>query len=142
MTRSKQLFHGLLIVLALTLPNAALAHGPTPQKAEETIHIDAAPAEVWKIVGDVSAFADWQPQLSAVRASEGNDEIADTVGAGDTFNAGMLASLHRADLLHKDAIASLSGDAVHDALLWGAKAAAVTVSRPGANPPWAEEIEF
>tara|TARA_R100001132_G_C3263731_1_gene87154 strand:+ start:78 stop:1001 length:924 start_codon:yes stop_codon:yes gene_type:complete len=69
-------------------------------------------------------------------------EVADTVGAGDTFNAGMLASLHRADLLHKDAIASLSGDAVHDALLWGAKAAAVTVSRPGANPPWAEEIEF
>ena len=81
MIRSKQLLHGLLVVLALALPIAALAHGPTPQKAQETIHIDAAPAEVWKVVGDLSAFADWQPQLSAVQASEGNDEIADKVGA-------------------------------------------------------------
>ncbi|MAY62297.1 MAG: carbohydrate kinase [Rhizobiales bacterium] len=69
-------------------------------------------------------------------------EVADTVGAGDTFNAGILASLHRAGRLDKDAIANLSGDEIHDALLWGAKAAAVTVSRPGANPPWAEEISF
>lgn len=69
-------------------------------------------------------------------------EVADTVGAGDTFNAGMLASLHRAGRLDKAAIATLSGDEIHDALLWGAKAAAVTVSRPGANPPRAEEIGF
>lgn len=69
-------------------------------------------------------------------------EVADTVGAGDTFNAGILASLYRAGRLDKGAIAGLSGDDVHDALLWGAKAAAVTVSRPGANPPWAEEIGF
>ncbi|TDH38160.1 carbohydrate kinase [Pseudohoeflea suaedae] len=69
-------------------------------------------------------------------------DVADTVGAGDTFNAGMLASLHRAGQLDKGAIAGLSGDDIHDALLWGAKAAAVTVSRPGANPPWAEEIGF
>jgi fructokinase len=69
-------------------------------------------------------------------------EVADTVGAGDTFNAGILASLKRGNLLGKDAVAALDADQVRDALALGAKTAAITVSRPGANPPWAHEIGF
>ena len=68
--------------------------------------------------------------------------VADTVGAGDTFNAGILASLKRDDLLSKQAMKTLSAEAIRNALRLGAKAAAVTVSRPGANPPWASEIGF
>ncbi|AZO42354.1 carbohydrate kinase [Mesorhizobium sp. M7D.F.Ca.US.005.01.1.1] len=67
-------------------------------------------------------------------------EVVDTVGAGDTFNAGILASLHEQGLLTKAAIASLSQSAIGKALALGAKAAAVTVSRAGANPPWRHEI--
>lgn len=66
--------------------------------------------------------------------------VVDTVGAGDTFNAGILASLHEQGMLTKAAIATLSKDAIHKALALGAKAAAVTVSRAGANPPWRHEI--
>ncbi len=68
--------------------------------------------------------------------------VADTVGAGDTFNAGILASLKRDNVLSKQAIRTLSAAAIGNALQLGAKAAAVTVSRPGANPPWADEIGF
>lgn len=67
-------------------------------------------------------------------------EVVDTVGAGDTFNAGVLASLHRAGALSKPAIAALDSDAIRAALALGAQAAAVTVSRAGANPPWASEL--
>jgi fructokinase len=67
-------------------------------------------------------------------------QVVDTVGAGDTFNAGILASLHDQGLLGKDAIANLSEQELHTALGLGAKAAAVTVSRAGANPPWRHEI--
>lgn len=66
--------------------------------------------------------------------------VADTVGAGDTFNAGVLASLHRGGLLTKSAVASLDEGQVRAALELGAKAAAVTVSRAGANPPWDHEL--
>lgn len=66
--------------------------------------------------------------------------VVDTVGAGDTFDAGVLASLKLAGLLNKKAVASLSEQAIRDALTLGAKAAAVTVSRAGANPPFAREI--
>lgn len=69
-------------------------------------------------------------------------EVADTVGAGDTFNAGLLASLKSKSLLSKRRIASLSEQEISDALSLGIRAASVTVSRAGANPPFAEEIGF
>ena len=66
--------------------------------------------------------------------------VADTVGAGDTFNAGVLAALHRAKALHKPALATLPDPTLDAALTLGTRAAAVTVSRAGANPPWADEL--
>ena len=66
--------------------------------------------------------------------------VADTVGAGDTFNAGVLAALHQAGVLSKAAVAALPDAVLDAALSLGTRAAAVTVSRPGANPPWADEL--
>lgn len=66
--------------------------------------------------------------------------VADTVGAGDTFNAGVLAALHEAGALSKAGIAALPDATLDAALGLGVRAAAVTVSRPGANPPWRSEL--
>lgn len=66
--------------------------------------------------------------------------VVDTVGAGDTFDAGILASLKMDNLLTKAQVANLDEQALRNALALGAKAAAITVSRAGANPPWAKEI--
>jgi len=66
--------------------------------------------------------------------------VADTVGAGDTFNAGVLAALDRAGALRRAALAALPDSTLDAALTLGTRAAAVTVSRAGANPPWAHEL--
>lgn len=66
--------------------------------------------------------------------------VADTVGAGDTFNAGVLAALHEAGALTKAALAALPDAVLDAALTLGTRAAAVTVSRAGANPPWRHEL--
>ena len=66
--------------------------------------------------------------------------VVDTVGAGDTFNAGLLAGLQQANKLTKAHVADLDEATLRAALALGAKAAAVTVSRAGANPPWAHDL--
>ncbi len=73
--------------LALWLGTAApaLAHGPTPQKAEEKITIAAPPAKVWdalKQFGDVS----WNSSVKKAEATGGNDSGATrtiTLESGD-----------------------------------------------------------
>ena len=62
-------------------------------------------------------------------------EVVDTVGAGDTFNAGVLASL-----TETGGIAEATDERLRAALDLGVAAAAVTVSRAGANPPRRAEI--
>jgi fructokinase len=68
--------------------------------------------------------------------------VADTVGAGDTFNAGLLAGLHRAGALTPEGLAALDDATLHAALDLGVRAAAVTVSREGADPPTAAELSL
>lgn len=67
--------------------------------------------------------------------------VVDTVGAGDTFNAGILNALDQADALDKRALDTADAALIRSCLERGITAAAVTVSRAGANPPWASELE-
>ena len=67
-------------------------------------------------------------------------EVADTIGAGDAFTAGMLAQMDGTGRLTKAGIGRLTSDEMADALGFAAKVAAVTVGRAGADPPWREEL--
>lgn len=66
--------------------------------------------------------------------------VVDTVGAGDSFNAGAVAALHGMRVLSKSVLAQLTPMHLRAALWLGIKAATVTVSRPGASPPWLNEL--
>lgn len=66
--------------------------------------------------------------------------VVDTVGAGDTFNAGVLAYFQANDLLRKEVLMHIPSKSMEAALAYGARVAAITVSRAGANPPWAREL--
>jgi len=67
-------------------------------------------------------------------------DVVDTVGAGDTINAGILCSLRDQTLLTKADIAALTPGQIEAVLRFSAKAAAFTVSRAGANPPTRDEM--
>ncbi len=69
--------------------------------------------------------------------------VADTIGAGDTFGAGLIDALWERGRLGaegRDALAALPREEVTAVLEHAARAAAVTVSRPGADPPYRHEL--
>ncbi|MDZ5698412.1 carbohydrate kinase [Chelativorans sp. M5D2P16] len=88
--------------------------------------------------GGRGAAAFWNGGSAVVEAVP--VEVVDTVGAGDAFNAGMLAALREAGALSKAGVARLQEGTVRDALAFAARVAAITVSRAGANPPWRAEM--
>jgi fructokinase len=71
-------------------------------------------------------------------------EVADTVGAGDSFMSGLIDGLWSAGLLgaaHRIALGGIDADVLVPILERCVRIAAVTVSRPGANPPRAAELD-
>ena len=66
--------------------------------------------------------------------------VADTVGAGDSFSAGILAGLHAKGLLRKDLLGNVPKDDLVSVLELGAAVSAVTSTRVGANPPFRREL--
>jgi fructokinase len=67
-------------------------------------------------------------------------DVVDTIGAGDTVNAALLHGLSAQDALSADGLASLGADGWTRLLRFAARAAAITCSRAGAEPPYASEV--
>ena len=66
--------------------------------------------------------------------------VADTVGAGDAFMSGLLAALTCAEMRSVAAIGAVPLEKWKDVFQVALQSAAITVSRPGANPPSSEEL--
>ena len=66
--------------------------------------------------------------------------LVDTVGAGDTFQAALLAGLAERGLLNREAIARLTPDVLGAVTAFAARAAALTCSRRGADLPRRHEL--
>ncbi len=66
--------------------------------------------------------------------------LVDTVGAGDTFQAALLASLAEQGRLSAGALPSLNAAALHALLEFANRAAALTCSRRGADLPRRSEL--
>lgn len=70
--------------------------------------------------------------------------VADTVGAGDSFMAGLVDGLWSAGLLgatRRDALHEIDTPTAEQVLARCVRIAALTVSRRGANPPRADELD-
>ncbi len=110
-----------------------------PGRAPEAVIADwlaTGPALV--IVTRGGAGADAVAESGALHVDAPVTEVVDTIGAGDSFMAGLLAALADRDLLgaeRRDALRAIDTAAVADVVGFAARCAAITVSRAGANPP-------
>jgi fructokinase len=83
--------------------------------------------------------ATWYSAGGRVDVAAVEVEVADTIGAGDPFAAGVLDALTDLDALG-GRLTGLEHDGIEFVLRHAASAAAITVSRPGADPPYRHEL--
>lgn len=67
-------------------------------------------------------------------------QVVDTVGAGDSFSGGMLASLVQRSIHSREALLHLEASELEHVLQYGAAVSAITCTRAGANPPDAATV--
>ncbi|MBP2370321.1 carbohydrate kinase family protein [Pseudonocardia parietis] len=104
--------------------------------------LELGPAVVVVTLGADGVLAGTASGLHSVLPGREID-VVDTVGAGDSFSAAMLAGLHRRGLLGalaRDDLYRIDRASLDGVLAEAVTAAAITCSRHGANPPTRAEL--
>ncbi|WP_427023850.1 carbohydrate kinase family protein [Aureimonas ureilytica] len=92
-------------------------------------------------LGEHGAVAATRSGVTA-RAPGRSITVADTVGAGDTFQAALLAGLKEGGHLSDEAAGSLGEEALGELLGFAVRAAAITCSRRGADLPRRADLDL
>ena len=108
----------------------------TPEQAAAKLHGFGVPLAIVSLGAD-GAFASLRGEQ--VRVPVAGTAVVDTVGAGDSFHGGLVHYLGTLGRLG-GRLDELTVDELREALEFASRVAAVTVSRAGANPPWAHEL--
>jgi fructokinase len=122
---------------------AFLFPGTTPARLAERLLDGDRPTQLVVVtMGGDGAMAATRSSRFAVPAVP--VVVVDTVGAGDTFTAALLAGLAEAGLLSRGALTAgmaAEPDLLRDIVGQALAAAALTCTRPGADPPTAGELK-
>ncbi len=70
----------IIIGIFLTFVSfSVFAHGPSPQKVEKSITINASPDKVWAIVKDFGSFQKWEPLVSDIKLEKKGEDTLRTL---------------------------------------------------------------
>jgi fructokinase len=83
----------------------------------------------------------WRTGHAPISVSAPQVEVVDTIGAGDTFTAGLSVALLAAGVVHPAQLGVLTDEAWWTAMRFAATAAALNCTREGADPPTLAAVE-
>ena len=112
--------------------------GPGPMEQQARALLAKGPVVV--LITDGGAGAHLFRGADHIHQPAPRVSVVDTVGAGDTCNAGFLAGLEDGGLLRRDLLAQAGSDALGHALSLAVRVAGVTVTRAGADAPWRKDV--
>jgi fructokinase len=100
----------------------------------------AAGAGLFVVTRGAEGAQAWHARAGPIKVAAPRVDVVDSVGAGDSFQAGLLFALRAMDRIKAGTLARMSADELHRALAFATACAAVTCGRPGADPPRLSEI--
>lgn len=78
------MIRAIFFAVAILAAGPLYAHGPTPQRDEQTVTISAPPETVWELVGNPARLAEWHPDVESVEMDDSGAKLQRSV----TFNGG------------------------------------------------------
>lgn len=82
----------------------------------------------------------WHRKAGSIEVESPAVHVVDTIGAGDSFQAALLAGLERLNRIARPQLREISGGELKRALSFACKCAALTCTRAGADPPRSREL--
>jgi len=112
---------------------------PYQQRASALLGQDTSLVVITR--GNDGAVA-WHARAGQIEVAAPKVEVADTIGAGDSFQAALLFALHKQGRIARQTLKDISADELRRALSFAANCAGLTCTRPGADPPWSFEVSW
>lgn len=112
---------------------------PYPQRATALLGQGASLVVVTRGSGGATA---WHAGAGQIEVAAPEVKVADTIGAGDSFQAALLFALHEQGRMARQALKDIAADELRRALSFAADCAGLTCTRPGADPPWRDEVSW
>ena len=82
----------------------------------------------------------WHAGTGRIEVAAPKVEVADTIGAGDSFQAALLFALYKQGRLAREKLGGIGADELRRSLSFAANCAVLTCTRPGADPPWSHDV--
>lgn len=128
-------------IIKLSREDLAAAYGPEVDPAAWATRWLADGARLVVITDGAAGATAYHRDHRIHRSARPVAAVVDTVGAGDTFHAALLARLAQQGLLTRAALATLGAAALGDLLQYAGAAASITCTRHGADLPNRADVE-
>lgn len=119
----------------------AYLHGEEPYQQRASALLGQGASLVVITRGNNGAIG-WHARAGQIEVQAPMIEVADTIGAGDSFQAALLFALHKQGRIARERLKDIGADELRRALSFAANCAGLTCTRPGADPPWSHEISW
>lgn len=131
-------FAGRAHIVRLSESDFAFLHNGSDH-AGKAAALLAAGSLLFIITRGVRGAQAWHLRAGTVEVEAPPVDVIDTIGAGDSFTAGLLFALRAMGRIAADALSRLNASELERALSFAVTCAAVTCTRQGADPPHLSE---
>ena len=100
----------------------------------------AADTKLFIVTRGIRGAQAWHKRAGVIDVATPPVQVVDTIGAGDSFQAGLLVALRAMGRIAGKSLAEMTTDELHRAVAFATKCAAFTCGRRGADPPRLSEI--
>lgn len=134
-------FAGYADLIKMSDVDFAYLFGDEPYQQRAAALLEQGASLVVVTRGNNGAIA-WHAGTGQIEVTAPMVAVADTIGAGDSFQAALLFALHKQGSLARESLKDAGTDELRRALSFAANCAGITCTRPGADPPWSREVAW